>query len=135
MTRDVNFLAAHGDPRAPLAVYSADELRDPKQVEELFDYCQILQGVISAAGWRHLLEVHGLDALLAIDRRSGWLDADESAAADALKYQCLISGYDPETDCFGSYDETAGTFASSDGRVRAIEWTRAWTPAVAKPQS
>lgn len=108
--------------------YSVDELRDPARVEELFDYCQILQGVITAQGWKHLLETHGLAGLLEIDRRSGWLDADESEAADALKYQCLISGYDPETDRFGAYDETSGAFTNKDGTTRTVRWGARWAP-------
>ena len=110
--------------------YSALELSDPARVEELFDYCQILQGVISAQGWRYLLQVHGLAGLLDIDRSSGWLDADEALAADALKYQCLIAGYDPELDVFGSYDENAGIFTDENGNGREIGWGTRWLPAV-----
>jgi hypothetical protein len=130
MKHNSHFLAAHGFPGAAMNEYSAMELSDPGRVEELFDYCQILQGVISARGWRYLLQTHGLAKLLEIDRSSGWLDADEATAADALKYQCLIAGYDPETDACGAYDETASVFIDEDGRCRTIDWGVPWRPAV-----
>jgi len=133
MTPDKTFLAGYGQPGAPMTEYSAHELHDPACVEELFDYCQILQGVITAAGWRYLLDIHGLDALLAIDRRSGWLDADQATAPDALKYQCLIAGYDPEADRFGSYDESFGVFTTDQGQAREISWAHPWTPGLTDP--
>lgn len=98
-------------------------------VNELFDYCQILEGVISGHGWRHLLAVHGLQGLLEIDRTSGWFAADPTAATEAVKYQCLIAGWDPETDTFGVYEEASGVFVAVDGSKREVHWGMQWTPA------
>ena len=130
MKPEGHLLAAFGAPGASMNRYSAADLADRMRVEELFDYCQILQGIISARGWRYLLQIHGLAGLLDIDRRSGWLDADDSLAADALKYQCLIAGYDPETDACGAYDESTGIFIGEDGGRRSIAWGTPWQPVV-----
>ena len=56
--------------------YYEKELSDEKVVEELFDFCQILEGYISESGWNYLIKHYGYEKLYEIDKRSGWLDAD-----------------------------------------------------------
>ncbi len=53
--------------------YTKQDLMNPQKVEELFDYCQILEGYITRRGWEFLIEYYGYKRLLEIDKRSGWL--------------------------------------------------------------
>ena len=59
-----------------LSEYTKEELTDPKIVEELFDYCQILEAYITKQGWAFLIEHYGYEKLYEIDKKSGWLDDD-----------------------------------------------------------
>lgn len=59
-----------------LREYTKEELTDPKIVEELFDYCQILEAYITKQGWAFLIEHYGYEKLYEIDKKSGWLDDD-----------------------------------------------------------
>ena len=43
-------------------------------------------------------------------------------AVDGIKYQCLISGYDPEKDEFGEYNEETSVFNSDNKNGREISW-------------
>lgn len=86
------------------------DLVDERVVEQLFDACQILEGAVSAHGWRTLFRVHGLDGLLRINRRSDWFE--ETEAAEALRRQAMTAGYDPRTDSVGMYDERTGEVMS-----------------------
>ena len=56
-----------------LKEYTKQDLINPQKVEELFDYCQILEGYITKSGWKFLIEYYGYERLLEIDKRSGWL--------------------------------------------------------------
>ena len=56
--------------------YSAEALADPRVVEEVFDYCQILEAAIYPAGWDFLLRTHSRRQLFEINRRSGWFDGE-----------------------------------------------------------
>ncbi|MBQ9908066.1 MAG: hypothetical protein IJM46_14995 [Oscillospiraceae bacterium] len=56
--------------------YTAEELKDPKKVETLFDLCQILEAYITAEGWHFLIAQHGFQNLYEIDKKSGWFDED-----------------------------------------------------------
>ena len=60
-------------PSTNVREYTAEELKDPETVEELFDYCQILEAGITRSGWRFLIGYYGYDKLHEIDKRSGWL--------------------------------------------------------------
>lgn len=62
------------DPRG-LTYYEKD-LTDEKDVETLFDYCQILEGTIWEAGWQYLISKFGYDTLYEIDKRSGWFNSE-----------------------------------------------------------
>ena len=92
--------------------YTAEELNSPAIVEEVFDYCQILLAYITANGWKYLIDVHSIEGLLEINKRSGWF-SDESLdeAKEDLVYYCHISGFDPLTNQFGAYDEDEGFVA------------------------
>ena len=42
------------EPNKKFREYTEDDLKDPKIVEELFDYCQILEAYITKDGWEFL---------------------------------------------------------------------------------
>lgn len=56
--------------------YTEEELMNPKVVEEVFDYCQILEAYISKEGWSFLIDHYGYEKLYEIDKKSGWFDED-----------------------------------------------------------
>lgn len=93
--------------------YTADDLRKPEMVIELFHYCQILLAIITAEGWQFLIQTYGIEGLLELDTRSGWL-VDESATRqeqeDHLKYWCLVAGYNPDSNHFGQFDSETEQF-------------------------
>ena len=59
-----------------LREYTREELMDPGRVEELFDYCQILEAYITRDGWDFLIHQYGYEKLYEIDQRSGWFEED-----------------------------------------------------------
>lgn len=70
------------EPNQKFREYTEDDLKDPKIVEELFDYCQILEAYITKEGWEFLTKYHGYEQLYEIDKRSGWFDEE---TIDAFK--------------------------------------------------
>lgn len=55
--------------------YTENDLMNPEIVEQLFDYCQILEGYITKTGWGFLISNYGYEALFEINKKSGWLDS------------------------------------------------------------
>jgi hypothetical protein len=98
-------------PKPNGTVYTVEDLKNPKTVEIIFDYCQILEATIFAKGWQLLFKTHGTDGLIEINRRSGWFEEDDDVEAKQdLFYHSRIAGYEPEKDIFGTYDEETGVF-------------------------
>jgi hypothetical protein len=64
------------EPNQKAREYTEEDLKDPKIVEELFDYCQINEACITKDGWELLTRYHGYEQLYEIDKRSGWFDED-----------------------------------------------------------
>lgn len=58
-----------------IAYYEKD-LETAKQIEELFDYCQILEASIFKEGWNYLINRFGYEELYNINLKSGWMEAD-----------------------------------------------------------
>ena len=69
------YLYPFADNQKPLE-YTAEDLRNPSKVEELFDYCQIREGYITKSGWDFLIQNYGYEELYRIDKKSGWLDTE-----------------------------------------------------------
>ena len=65
--------------------YTKEDILKPEKVEELFDYCQILEAYITKNGWQFLIESYGYDKLYEIDKRSGWL-SDQSTESNLEEY-------------------------------------------------
>ncbi|MDE6664718.1 MAG: hypothetical protein K2K14_00795 [Ruminococcus sp.] len=59
-----------------LMEYTKNDLMNPSKVEELFDYCQILEAYITKSGWKFLINYYGYEKLYEIDIKSGWFDAE-----------------------------------------------------------
>lgn len=84
------------EPNKNISEYTEEDLRDPKKIEELFDYCQILEGHITKAGWQYLIDTYGYERLYEIDKRSGWLSgrSDNDTLEEYIqwvKYEMSIS--------------------------------------------
>ncbi len=61
-------------------------------MEELFDYCQILEAYITKQGWAFLIEHYGYEKLYEIDKKSGWLGDDTLEEYIAsVEYEIYIS--------------------------------------------
>ena len=43
--------------------YTEEDVKTLKDVEELFDYCQIYEATISKEGWNYLVETFGMEIL------------------------------------------------------------------------
>lgn len=76
--------------------YSKEDLMNPKKVEELFDYCQILEAYITKTGWQFLIEHYGYEKLFEIDKRSGWLSERTEDTLEEyiewVKYEIEVAG-------------------------------------------
>jgi hypothetical protein len=108
-------LAWLGRAPAPFKPLYASELSTPEQVSCLFCCCSVLEGHITAEGWRFLVRKFGVPQLLEIDRAEEidwfwWGDDDCDEARESLLYKARISGYDPDSDRFGEYNEATGEF-------------------------
>ncbi|MEL6986296.1 MAG: hypothetical protein AAGK97_00555 [Bacteroidota bacterium] len=67
--------------------YEAD-LNTEEKVIQLFDYCQILEAHITQDGWKHLIEVFGMQRLFELNQKSGWYDCETvDEFASLLVYQ------------------------------------------------
>ncbi len=111
--------------------YSEQEVENRSIVQEIFDYCQINLAVISKHGWKKIIHFHGIDVILEINQKSGWFDYNNDLEAlEGIKYYCLISGYDPERNLFGVYNEESGLFIDdNNGQTSEIKWSIDWQPA------
>lgn len=56
--------------------YTETDLQNPANVVELFGYCVILEGMITKAGWRFLIETYGYERLYEMDKEALWNDSD-----------------------------------------------------------
>ncbi len=70
-------------PNQNVREYTKEDLMNPDTVQELFDYCQILEGYITKSGWRFLIDYYGYETLYEIDKKSGWLS--EHSFEDTLQ--------------------------------------------------
>lgn len=123
------YLAWYIYPKPKGREYTETALENPAVVKEVFDYCQLLLATISKYGWKKLIQFHGLDELLRINEDSGWFDNQRRIEViDSIKYECLISGYDPEFNEFGEYDDQSGIFKSEKCNSRLVKWATSWQP-------
>ena len=84
------------EPNHNISEYTEEDLRDPVTIEQLFDYCQILEGYITKSGWQYLIDTYSYERLYEIDKRSGWLSgrSDNDTLEEYIqwvKYEMSIS--------------------------------------------
>lgn len=84
-------------PNQDIKEYTKEDLMNPNKVEELFDYCQILEAYITKSGWEFLIQHYGYEKLYEINNKSGWLDADN--------LDDFISWVEYEIECSEAFDE------------------------------
>lgn len=98
-------LACTGRPLGEPRPYYETDLQNASTVGDLLCSCSVGDGLIHKEGWRFLLATYGIDGLLDIDLRNwDWLDGDQ----EQLIANARLSGYDPETDRFGIWDDRDG---------------------------
>jgi hypothetical protein len=73
---DKKWLAYRIYPEPYGTEYQHSNLLDKAEVESLFDYCQILEAMISRDGWKVLIDYHGFQGLYRINEKSGWFDSN-----------------------------------------------------------
>lgn len=56
--------------------YTKEDLMNVAKVEELFDYCQILEAYITKSGWDFLIQQYGWEGLYQINQKSDWIYAE-----------------------------------------------------------
>lgn len=118
MKDDKDVLAFYIYPEPSGARLYEDDLKTEETVISLFDACQILEAAIFAKGWHFLFKTHGLKKLYELDKSSGWFDAgDMTEWLGTFFYQALISGYNPQTGNFGTYDPEMAIFTTEDGII------------------
>ncbi len=57
-------------------IYTEEDFKTLDDVVSLFDYCQIMEAMISKKGWDFLIEKFGIEGLFQADKKSGWIDSD-----------------------------------------------------------
>jgi hypothetical protein len=68
--------------------YFQTDLMTKEQVEQLFDFCKILEAAIYDAGWDFLTSCYGYAALFEMNNKSGWFDC-----SDIEEYKDYIDSY------------------------------------------
>ena len=111
------------NPQPKGIVYFQSHLSNPETVTNLFSFCQIAAGYINADGWQFLFDTFGVEGLLELKIKSGWLNSiQKDVPVSDLVYQSFLSGYNPLNQEKGDYDETVEVFLSLDGFKREIDW-------------
>ena len=57
-------------------IYTEEDVKKLDDVVGIFDYCQIMEAMISKNGWDYLIEKFGVEGLYEADKESGWFDSD-----------------------------------------------------------
>ena len=100
----------------------ASDLGAEDSVVQLFDACQIFQGLIYAKGWEFLIQRYGLEKLYQIDQKSGWFPTETKQEwLDSVLDWALISGFNLQTRHFGVYDKKKNLFTTDDGRLEVVD--------------
>ena len=111
-------------PKPKGTLLFADDLNTEDVVVQLFDACQIFQGVIYAKGWEFLNQRYGLEKLHQIDQKSGWFSTESKQEwLKSVQDWALISGFNFQTRHFGIYDKENNLFTTDDGRIEVIDWS------------
>ncbi|WP_299678801.1 hypothetical protein [uncultured Dokdonia sp.] len=83
----MKFLAYRIYPEPKGTTYYSSDLDTEQKVIELFDYCQILEAIITKERWLFLMDTFGLKKLFELNNISGWQDCDTIS-----EYKLYIEG-------------------------------------------
>ncbi|MDQ0899256.1 hypothetical protein [Paenibacillus sp. V4I7] len=86
---EMKWLAYRIYPEPFGTTYQYTDLLNRAIVEVLFDYCQILEAMISREGWNLLINYHGYQVLYEINEKSNWFDC-ENLEAFIFEVEALI---------------------------------------------
>ena len=56
--------------------YYENDLDTEQKVIALFDYCQILEAIITKKGWLFLIHHYGIKKVFELNNLSGWMDCE-----------------------------------------------------------
>ncbi len=68
--KELAFYCYPGAPCGKYREYTAEELKDPKKLESVFDLCRIYEALITADGWHFLIGHYGFRQLYEIDKKA-----------------------------------------------------------------
>ncbi len=124
MNKKPTILARLIHPKPKGTSLFADDLNSEDTVVQLFDACQIFQGLIYAKGWEYLIQRYGLEKLYQIDQKSGWFSSETKQEwLESVLDWALISGFNLQTQHFGVYDKKKNLFTTDDGRLEVVDWS------------
>jgi hypothetical protein len=69
-------LAFRKYPQGEGTSYFASDLDTQEKIIKLFDYCQILEAIVTKEGWLFLLSKFGKEKLYEYNNLSGWMDCE-----------------------------------------------------------
>ena len=91
-----NLLAWCQYPEPHGTAYADEDFTDLPKLIELLDRAQVMRAYITAQGWRTLWRLYGLHGLLDLNRKGGWFDTrDKAAATKQIVHRSLVAGCDP----------------------------------------
>ena len=92
--------------------YADEDFADLRKLIEVLDRAQVMRAYITAQGWRTLWRLYGLDGLLDLNRKGGWFDTrDKAAATKQIVHRSRVAGCDPYTGDLtdlGDYGDNGG---------------------------
>jgi hypothetical protein len=74
LNHNINYLAYRTYPKPNGKTYHAKDLNNEEKVIQLFDYCQIIEAIITKDGWNFLTSKYGMEKLFSLNQKSGWFD-------------------------------------------------------------
>src|SRR5256885_1201076 len=81
--------------------YADEDFADLRKLIEVLDRAQVMRAYITAQGWRTLWRLYGLDGLLDLNRKGGWFDTRDKAAA-AISSGCSTRARTASGSCRGT---------------------------------
>ena len=80
-------------------IYTEEDINSLKDVEMLFDYCQIMEAMISRKGWNYPIDRFGMENLYEVEKKSEWFNSEsfEEFICD-VEYEKERVAYEDEKD-------------------------------------
>ena len=123
MKEQSEILARFIYPKPKGVTLFAEDLITEDAVVQLFNACQIFQGLIYAKGWAFLYQHYGLERLYLIDQTSEWFNTDDKGEwLESILDWALISGFNLQTGHFGVFNKGKNQFTTDNCLVERIDW-------------